>query len=156
MGVGILAPVPAIILMSAVKTCAATGRVAFGSDAWTLFDKANRQYGEGLPVLIYPTQHYGDPAKLCAPGYVTLWGTYLGMTLAKAGKHPNPAMRPLATIEQHSADTAWAVFWEVGDLVQLPKQDWVAITSLTAEGQARPLVTGFLPHGPMLVKASFL
>ncbi len=120
------------------------------------FDKTNREYGEGLPVLIYPTHHYGDPDKLCAPGYVTFRGTYLGMIPARAGKHPNPAIRPLATIEEHSADTAWALFWEAGNLVQLAKQDRVAITSLTAEGQKKPLVNGFVPHGPMLVKAMFL
>jgi hypothetical protein len=154
--VGILAPVPATILVSAVETCAEAGRVAFGSNAWELFDKASRKYGEGLPVLIYPTHHYGDPDKLCDPGYATFRGTYLGMTLAKTGKHPNAAVRPLTTIEEHSADTAWALFWEVGNLVQLVKQDRVAITGLTAEGQKKPLAKGFLPHGPMLVKAAFL
>jgi len=153
MGVGILAPVPATILVSAVETCAEIGRVAFGSNVWELFAKTDQEYGEGLPVLIYPTHHYGDPDKLCAPGYATFRGTYLSMIPARAGKHPNPAVRPLATIEEHSADTAWALFWEVGNLVQLAKQDRVAITSLTAEGQKRPLANGFVPRGPMLVKA---
>jgi hypothetical protein len=78
------------------------------------------------------------------------------MTLAKAGKHPNPAVQPLVTIEEPSADTAWMLFWEVGDLRQLAKQDRVAITSLTAEGQNKPLAKGLLPHGAMLVKAAFL
>jgi hypothetical protein len=139
-----------------VQTSVEAGRVAFGSNAWELFAKTDQEYGEGLPVLIYPTHHYGDPDKLCAPGYATFRGTYLGMTPSKAGKHPNPAVRPLPTIEEHSADTAWAIFWEVGSLVQLAKQDRVAITSLTAEGQKKPLAIGFVPHGPMLVKAAFL
>ncbi len=78
------------------------------------------------------------------------------MTPATAGKNPKPAVRPLATIEQHSADTAWAVFWAVGDLVQLANQDRIAITSLTAEGQKNSLAKGFLPHGPMLVTVPFL
>jgi hypothetical protein len=156
MGVGILAPVPATILLSAMQTCAEAGRVAFGSNAWELFDKANREYGEGLPVMIYPTRPDDDPDKLCVPGFATFRGTYLCTTPAKAGKHPNPAVRPLATIQGPSADTAWALFWEVADLRQLPKKDRVAITNLTAEGQKKPLAKGFLPHGPMLVKASFL
>lgn len=156
MGVGILAPVPASILVSAVETCAEIGRVAFGSNAWELFAKTDQEYGEGLPVLIYPTHHYGDPDKLCAPGYVTFCGIYLGMTPAKAGKHPNPAVRPFATIDEHSADTAWAMFWEVSDLARLPKQDRVAITTLTSVGQKKPLANGFVPHGPILVKAALL
>ncbi len=51
------------------------GRVAFGSNAWELFAKIDQEYGEGLPVLIYSTHHYGDPDKLCAPGYATFRGT---------------------------------------------------------------------------------
>jgi hypothetical protein len=96
------------------------------------------------------------PTSLCAPGYATFRGTYLGMTPAKAGKHPNPAIRPLETIEEHSADIAWALFREVGDLVQLPKQDRVAMIGLTAEGQKKQFANGFVPHGPILVKAAFL
>lgn len=156
MGVGIFAPVPATILLSAVETCSKAGRVAFGSDDWQFFAKIDKDYGEGLPVLIYPTHRDGDPDKLCAPGYATFWGTYLGKKLAKAGKHPNPAVRPPATIEGPSADTDWTLFWEVGNLVQLAKPDRVAITSLTAEGQKKPLANGFTPRGPKLVKAMFL
>jgi hypothetical protein len=67
MGAGILAPVPASILVSAVQTSVEAGRVAFGSNAWELFAKTDQEYGEGLPVLIYPAHHYGDPDKLCDP-----------------------------------------------------------------------------------------
>jgi hypothetical protein len=152
MGVGILAPVPAILLKSATETCAAVGRVAFGTEAWEFFAKVNEEYGQGLPVLIYPTPRYGDPDKLCDPGKVAFCGVYLGLTPARAGKHPNPAVRPSATIN----DTGWTCFWEVSDLVHIPKQDRVTITSLTAEVQRKPLSIGFVPHGPMLVKAAFL
>jgi hypothetical protein len=75
MGVGILAPVPAAIRVSAVHTRVEADRVAFGSNAWELFAKIDQEYGEGLPVLIYSTHHYGDPDKLCAPGYATFRGT---------------------------------------------------------------------------------
>lgn len=132
------------------------GRVAFGSNAWELFAKIEQEYGDGLPVLIYATHHFGNPDNLCDPGHCPFRSTYLGMTHSKAGKHPNPAVRPLPTIEEHSADTAWAIFWEVGNLVQLPKQDRVVIISLTAEGQEKRLANGFVPHGPMLVRAAFL
>jgi hypothetical protein len=130
--------------------------VAFGSNSWEVFDKATQEYGEGLPVLIYATHHDGDPDKLCDPGYATFRGLYLGTTLAQAGKHPNPTVRPSATVEGPGADTAWAFFWEVRDLVQVTKPERVAITSLTAEGKVKPLPKGTVPHGPMLVKAIFL
>jgi hypothetical protein len=157
MGIGILAPVPATIMRSAMDTCTVEGRVAFGSDAWDVFDRANREYGEGIPVLIYPTHRYGDPDKLCDPGFVPLRADYFGTTPAtKAGKHPNPAVRPQITISGRSADSAWTIFWEVRNLIQVPKSNRIVITSLTSEGQKKPLGNGFVPHGPMLVKAPFL
>ena len=154
--IGILAPVPANILKSAQETCAKAGRIVFGSNAREMFDKANRQGGEGLPVLIYPTNRYGDPDNVCDPGYATFRGVYLGTKIAQAGQHPNPTVRPLPTIEEHSPDTAWALFWEVGDLREIPMQDRVAIASLTAEGRTKPFAKDFLPRGPMLVEAAFL
>jgi len=54
-------------------------------------------------------------------------------------------------------DVDWhVVFWEITDLVQLADKDRVPITALTAEGQKKPLMMGFVPKGPMLVKAPFL
>jgi hypothetical protein len=70
--------------------------------------------------------------------------------------HPNPAVRPAITINGPSADTASAFFWEVNDLLQLPKSDRIAITSLTAEGQKKPFTNKFILHGPTIVKALFL
>ena len=156
MGIGVLAPVPAIFMKAAQVTCAVQGRVAFGSEAWDVFSRTNKIYGSGIPVLICPTAHHGDPDHIARPGYATFRATYLGTTSAQAGKHPNPAIRPAATIAGAGADTRWSFFWEVSDLVQLEKQDHVAITSLTAEGQKKPLSNRFVLHGPMLVKASSL
>jgi len=156
MGISILTPVPAVHLKSALETCSRAGRVAFGSDAWQLFQKVSDEYGEGLPVLIYPTHHHGDPDNLCAPGYANFRGVYHGMTWPHAGKHPNPTIRPRTTIEGPSPDSAWAMFWEVSDLMLLGKLDRVAITDLTAEARSKVLRKGFVPYGPMLVKAAFL
>lgn len=157
MGVGILAPVPASIMRSALGTCAAEGKVAFGSGAWEVFERANQEYGEGIPVLIYPTHHDGDPDKVCVPGFVPFRAIYLGTTPAtKLGMHPNPAVRPAITINGPSADTASSFFWEVSDLKQLSPPERIAITSLTAEGQKKPFTNKFTLHGPILVKALFL
>jgi hypothetical protein len=156
MGVGILAPVPAAHLKSALNTRAATGRVAFGSNAWKLFLTAGKRYGAGIPMLIYPTHHDGDPDRLSDPGYVNFRGVLVGTTMAHAGKHPDPTIRPCTTIEGPTSDTAWAMFWEVSDLMHLPKEDRIAITDLTAERGTKPFAKGFVPLGPMLVKADFL
>lgn len=156
MGIGILAPVPATILRSAQVACDAQGRVAFGSKAWELFNKIDTEYGQNIPVLIYPTPNHGDPDRLCDPGFATFRGNYLGTKLAQAGKHPDPSVRPMVTVEGPEIDTQWAFFWEVSNLVQVSKQDRVAITSLTAEGQKKPLTNKFVLKGPMLVKAPFL
>ena len=156
MGIGILTPVPVVHLKSALDTCAAVGRVAFGSNAWKLLQQADEKYGEGIPVLMYPTHHHGDPDRLSDPGYVNFRGVFHGITMAHGGKHPDPTIRPRTTIEEATHDTAWAMFWEVSDLVHLTKEDRIAITDLTAEGGHKPFVKGFVPLGPMLVKADFL
>ena len=157
MGVGILAPVPAVHLKAALETCAAAGRVAFGSDAWEALQRADEKYGKGIPVLIYPTHHHGDPDRLSDPGYVNFRGVFVEITMAHhGGRHPDPTIRPRTTIEGPTHDTAWAMFWEVSDLVHLTKRDRIAITDLTAERGHKPFVKGFVPLGPMLVKADFL
>lgn len=155
MGIGILAPVPASILRAAQKICAEVGRVAFGSNAW-VFSKIGSEYGVNLPALIYPTRVYGDPDYLCDPGFATFRAIYLGATNSHAGKHADPAIRPAPTIEGYDSDAPWAFFWEVSALAELPKRERVAVTSLIAEGQTKPLPKGFVPHGPTLVKAAFL
>jgi hypothetical protein len=155
-GVGLLAPVPAVILKSALATCSAEGCVAFGTNACEVFVKLDLEYGAGLPVLIDPTPRYRDPNHLCAPGFWNFRGIYSRTQRPRGGKHPNPALRPAATVEGDEPDTGWALFWEIAELVQLPKADRIAITSLTADGQKKAVANGFVPHGPMLAKAAFL
>jgi len=154
MGIGILAPVPAVHLTSAMETCAKVGRVAFGSGSWEVFAKANEVYGIGIPVLIYASHPEDDPDHLSTPGVVGFRGVYLGTTEARAGKHPNPDVRPLTTITSLSPDTAAAFFWEVGELVRIALSSQIKIGQLIAEGQKKPLTRP--PRGPMLVTAMFL
>lgn len=61
MGVAILAPVPAVIIDSAIETCAREGVVAFGTNAFEVFHKVEEEYGTGMPVIVKPTPQYGDP-----------------------------------------------------------------------------------------------
>lgn len=156
MGVCLLAPIPAIFMESALRTCEAQGCVAFGTNAFEVFAKLDEEYGEGVPVLIYPTGHHGNPHGICDPGYANFRAVYRKAQPAWRGRHPTPALRPAATVEGDQADSAWAMFWEVSDLVQLSKADRVPITGLTAEGKTKALSTGFVPHGPLLVTALIL
>lgn len=116
MRIGILAPVPAVLPKSALDTCAAMGKVAFGTNAWELFATIDAEYGDGLPMLIYPFHHRGDPDKLCDPGFASFRGAYVGSVRPRRIKHPNPAVRPAVTVEGEEPDTGWAIFWEVGSL----------------------------------------
>jgi hypothetical protein len=156
MGVGILAPVPAMHMNAAVAAYGTSGRVAFGSNAWEMLRGAVDAYGAGIPVLIYPTPHHGDPDRLAEPGYVNFRAAFDRITVPKRGVHPDPRVRPITTVDGTEADTKWAIFWEVTGLVKLLKDDRIAITNLAAIGQSKPLPNGFVPYGPMLVKASFL
>ncbi len=157
MGIGLLAPVPAQFLKSALDICAAEGLVAFGTNAWEVFAKVDEEYGSGIPVLIYATHFQGTPDKLFSPGKAGFRAVYKRVQPAtKGGKHPKPSLRPVQTIHGAGADTGWTAFWEITDLVQLAEKDRVPITALTAEGQKKPLLNGFVPKGPMLVKAAFL
>jgi len=154
MGIAVLAPVPASILKSAIETCVTAGRVAFGSKVWNVFDKATTEYGKGIPVLICPTGRKDDPDELCpSVGYVNFRSLYLGTVQAVAGRHPNPDVRPSATI---SDTDDWDFFWEVSNLHKLAKQDQIAITDLISEGNGKPLTKSYPLYRPILVTASFL
>lgn len=76
MGVRLLAPVPAVLLKTALETCLAQGRVAFGTNAWKVFSKLASEYGAPLPVLIYATHHYCHPDRFCNPSFATFRGIY--------------------------------------------------------------------------------
>ena len=156
MGVGILVPVPAVHLKSALTTCKQMGRVAFGSNDTKLFERASEEYGEGLPLLIYPTQQPPDSEKLSDPGFISFRGSYVGTISAVDGKHPKQSNRPSSTVEESSADAEWEMFWEIADLRYLAKIDQIATTNLNSERTGKPLSPAFVPRGPILVKASFL
>ena len=94
---------------------------------------------------------------MSAPGYVCFRARYLQLEKAdRNGKHPNALIRPLTTISGSNPDSAWQYFWEVAEFEALPKQQRIAITTLTAEGRSKPFPKGYVPRGPVIVKAPFL
>ncbi len=158
MGVALLAPVPSLHLKSAVETCAEHGKVAFGSMKADVFETVERDFGFGIPVYIYASTHHGPPYDYAASGKVSLRGILCNVEPATAqGKHPNPIYRPPSTFEaeKRGLEISWC-FWEVSDLSGLPEKDRIPLTKFTALGQTKPLPSGFVPPGPMLVKGAFI
>lgn len=158
MGIALLAPVPSVHLKSAVETCIGQGKVAFGSMKTDVFDTLRRDFGLGVPAYIYASTHHGPPHHFAANGKVSLHGILCNVEPANArGRHPNPVYRPPSTFEPETRGLeVWWCFWEVSDLRPLPPKDRIPLTKFTALGQKRPLPSGFVPRGPMIVKAAFI
>jgi hypothetical protein len=152
MAICIYAPVPAVLLQSALETCEREGRVAFGTNAQQLFEDIDADFGPRIPVIIHPTVHYGDPKGF---GKLSFAATYIGFEKADhKGLHKTSAVRPNAVFDPKDPDTAWLGFWEVEDLHMLTKR--VGPETLIARGKNKHLPKTFVPHGPLLVDAPFL
>ncbi|UYW31257.1 hypothetical protein [Methylorubrum extorquens] len=109
MSVGILAPVPAITIDSALETYHRVGVVAFATNAVSVFVKINEKYSTNLPVIIQPAARYGDPK-----GYARrhLVGEFTGFTRANnRDPHPDAVKRASLHIKyrrsRHSG--SWAL-----------------------------------------------
>jgi hypothetical protein len=137
MGIALLAPVPCVHLKDALATCAARGKVAFGTGCWQLFHEIDQQYGADLPVLIYASVGDRRYEDFHEPGRATLAGRLLGYRVAVRGLHPDPTCRPPSTLKMDTP--TWACFWEAADLAPLAKPDQVPLRKLTALGQKTPL-----------------
>jgi len=153
MDFAILAPVPREHLDSALDVLAKLDYVSFGSQKWELFREIETLRGsDDVPVLIYPS-HEDDVVKLTYQVSWTAW--YIGRTENKTKKmfDQENGHRPPTTKKYHSlgdhAD-AWAVFWRVRQLKQLPESEWVPIRDLDS------YKTGYwrknaAPRGPEIV-----
>jgi len=149
--------VPSIHLKSAVETCVEQGKVAFGSRA-DVFESVERDFGFGIPAYIYASTHHGPPLDYAANGKASLRGILDNVERADdQGKHPNPIYRPPSTFEPEKKGLeVWWWFWEVSDLVVLSPEDCIPLAKFTALGKTKPLPSGFVPQGPMLVKSAFI
>ncbi len=103
----VLAPVPCVLLESAMTVPSLGERVAFGTSQPGVPDLP-----VGLPVFIYASM---GPHGLFRLGQVSWTGT-LGAIVpaakggARDGKHPDPAVRPP---HAEANDKAFLFFWEV-------------------------------------------
>jgi hypothetical protein len=150
----ILAPVPYEHLVSGLNTCAAEGKVAFGSRAYEVFRAFDQLVGKfPAPVLIYASD---DQAKF--PLKATWSATYAGSVETANGRHPAGMKYRPASTAQYPGDNVghWAVFWEVSDLSHLGHADGVLISSLYGFRSKKRYTPGFRPEGPLIVENPYI
>ncbi|MBV7380586.1 hypothetical protein [Maritimibacter dapengensis] len=149
--IALLAPVPEEHLISALDTQKSAGKVAFGSNAWQVFNELREIAGDQeIDVYIYAS----DSRKF-GPPKVRWTARYLGHVDSKNGAHPSGmTYRPTST-EQYDADNRghWAVFWEVDSLVELTKDEAIPMNLLSGRNSHKAFVSNFVPHGPTLIEA---
>src|SRR5581483_1894764 len=145
MALGLLAPVPERHLESAFKTPGPQGEVAFGSCAFETFKRLDDLLsGQTCDCLIYAS-HSVKP--LSSPT-VTWMATYVRFVEARNnGTHPNPEFRPLTT----ESDSQWYVFWHVGGLKQLSREERIKISTLHGYEKPKRYLTNFIPEGPVII-----
>lgn len=149
MGLSLLAPVPARHIKSALDTFKIEGMVAFGSNAFSVFQTPEGLAGQkwkGATVLIYVSHPEPD-----YPGFgpnILYAGKFVRWRPAdRRGKHPEPEYRPASTV----TDTQWAGFWEIENLEKLPEK--IALADLRSSVTKKPFKRGFTPEGPVPVEA---
>ena len=144
--ISILVPVPCCHLDSALRM--RSERIAFGTDATHFFLK--KEVNKGIRVLIYASRKSAGAAHLFVKGFATFEAKFENWLRAdKTGKHPVPDERAPSTV----TDTPFEGFWVVSAFRKLPKERWVAFSTLKAKDSNQPLKIPF-PRGPMIVSIS--
>lgn len=143
----LLTPVPVEHLTDGVETCTREGTVAFGSDAWQLFESADFPLDPGDDVLIYAS-HTGEPAIpritwRAQFGRYQRTEQYRGMELRRIRP---PSTRP------EDAETPWAGFSELTGLRQLDGDEALPILGMLDQ-HGRPYRSAFIPRGPIIITA---
>ena len=151
--IALLAPVHEYIVESGEATCHETGHVCFGSNAWEVFGRLDREHAaETVPVYIYASHVSGERRKLMR---VTWKGTYAGSVSDSAGKldEEEGGHRPEVCTQPDSGESSsgWGVLWKVQNLHRLDDEAAVPISKF------RSLRTGEFhanapPRGPQLVR----
>lgn len=143
--VALLSPVPLDHLSDGVDVCTRRGKVAFGSQAWSVFDKFENLGGIGAPVLIYvshPTVHLGAVVSWVA--------RYLGYVESVGGRHPDKMRYRPPSCREEDKGGYWAGFYEVERLRRLDEAEQMRISTLRNPGN-RAFKAGFVPEGPTII-----
>lgn len=130
-----------------VETCSREGVVAFGSNAWELFESEGFPLDAGDDVLIYAS-HAGTPAV----PRVT-WRAQFGRY--QRTEHYRGAelrrIRPPST-RAEDAQAPWSGFYEVRSLRRLEPDEELPILGLRDQ-HGRRYRSGFFPEGPIVITA---
>lgn len=145
----LLAPIPEEHLIAGMDICDREGKVAYGSRAFEVFEKADGlRDGIPLDVFIYPSwgSKFGPPKAR--------WhGTYVGHVHSISGAHPDGMRFRPDTTAQYPDDNQgfWAIFYEMTGLRELSKGETLAMTRFRGFGTQKKLVSNYIPRGPVLV-----
>lgn len=148
----ILSPVPEAHLLSGKEVCDEVGKVAFGSRAYRVFEKADElRASQPLDVFFYPSK-----GTKFGPAKARWHGIYVGHVRSVAGAHPDDMKyRPPSTLENENDNTGhWVVFFEVKELVELTNAEALPMTRFKGYGSNKKYVSSFIPEGPLLVDVS--
>lgn len=146
----LLTPIPAIHIEEGEAVFAEYGRVAFGSDAWELFDRLRQEGADkGLPVLIYASatgsQSRSSPFALHK---VVCSAMLDGFEEGHGGRHKRPHLRTKTAL---ATDSSFVLFWEVVALKRLePPINLNSLRPLQAKGKTGKVLTE-APRGPIRV-----
>jgi hypothetical protein len=150
----LLAPVPEEHLISALETVKEHGRVVFGSRDWEIFRRLEEiiKPDTWCEALIYAS----DAQSALNPPTVTWKARYLGHSDSINGRHKEGLKyRPKSTLSYDLDNLGhWAVFWDVSDLISVPKSEYIKISELLGYEKPRRYLKNFIPHGPTIVEKS--
>lgn len=143
----LLTPVPLEHLADGVEVCRRAGTVAFGSNAWELFDPATFPLDPGDDVLIY-SSHAGEPTRLVVSWRARFvrYRRFEDIPRAELRKIRPPSTRP------EDRASPWSGFYEVRDLSELPAEEVIPIGDLQ-DKRGNRYRDAFHPEGPIVVTA---
>ena len=150
MSVALLAPVPEEHLHSGQETQRESGKVAFGSKNWELFNTLGELLkGDECDVLLYAS----DALRPLNPPTATWSARFVGFTVAVNGAHKNGMKYRPASTAKYPLDNQgnWTVFWEVTNLKPTPPG--VKISLLRGFEKPHAYLKKFIPKGPVLIQA---
>jgi hypothetical protein len=149
MAVALLAPVPEEHLLSGQQKLGESGKVAFGSKDWELFNKLKELLkGDECDVLIYAS----DANRPQNPPTATWSARFAGFTVAVNGAHKDGMKYRPASTTKYPLDNQgnWTVFWEVTNL--RPMIPGVKISLLRGFKKPHSYLVNFIPRGPLLIQ----
>lgn len=148
--VALLTPVPLEHLIDSLPVYEREGKVAFGSNAWELFDHQLEKLRQGtvVEVLIYASH----PNERSA-GNVASWAAkYVQYVHSVGGAHPEGMRFRSPVAEKEDSAKFWGGFWEAKQLRKLPSEEFVAISDLKGWTKQKHFKSNFVPEGPIIIE----